>query len=148
MEIEKQIGVIIAEAIDRQGGNKSEIGRKIGYSSQLLGQYARGEKEPKVAFFVQWKSAYNEDLYREIETKVYNLPSVEFNLALLLHGQNEIRAQLQTIHQWDAETYGGGDEAKEREAAEHIGMLYASNLLDYQKKGIRPLLGKQSKVVP
>lgn len=64
---------IIADAIERQGSNKSEIARKIGVSSQLLGQYEKGQKEPKMGFFARWKKEFGEDLYREVETKVYNI---------------------------------------------------------------------------
>jgi len=159
VEAKKEIGKIIADAIVRQGDNRSEIGRQIGFSSQLIGQYERGEKEPKMAFFAQWKKVFKEDLYREIETKVYNLPAadpvyiagdnfVEASLVSLLESQNEIRAQLQTIHRWDAEVYGAGDDAKEAEAVAHIGMLYAESLQAYQKKGIRPLVGRRDKVIP
>lgn len=148
MSTQIEISDIIAQAIERQGGNKSEIGRKIGISSQLLGQYAKGPKKPGLDFFAKWKMEFKEDLYREIETKVYNLPvesnvesgQVEASLASLLAGQNEIRAQIKTIHQWDAQTYAQGDEEKEKQAVEHIGKLYASNLLEYQKKGIGRLV--------
>jgi len=153
---EEKIGKIISQAVERQGGNKSEIGRQIGYSSQLLGQYTRGEKEPKMAFFVQWKRTFGEDLYQEIETKVYEVAAegaterkfLEASLTSLLEGQNEIRAQLKTIHQWDAQVYAQGEQEREKEAVEHIGKLYASNLLEYQKRGIRPLVGKDGITIP
>lgn len=67
---------------------------------------------------------------------------IETSLASLLEGQNEIRAQLQTIHRWDAEIYGGGDDEKEAQARLHIGMLYAESLSAYKKKGIRSVLDR------
>lgn len=74
--------------------------------------------------------------------------SVEASLASLLEGQNEIRAQLQTIHRWDAEVYAAGDDAKEAEAVAHIGMLYAESLQAMKKKGIHPLVDRRDKVIP
>lgn len=74
--------------------------------------------------------------------------SIEASLTSLLEGQNEIRAQIQTIHQWDAEVYAAGDDAKGEEAAAHIGMLYAANLREYQRRGIRPLVGRHDKIFP
>lgn len=152
MSEKEKIAEIITQAIDRHGGKKSEISRKIGISSQLLGQYAHG-KEPGMTFYIRWKREFGEDLFREIETKVYNLPEnstsfnsesfVETSLVSLLEGQNEIRAQIRTIHQWDEQIFAEGDAEKEKQAAEHISKLYAANLLEYQKKGIRPLFASK-----
>lgn len=45
-----------------QHGTQTEVASKIGISSQLLGQYERGERNPKLPFFRKWKEVYNEDL--------------------------------------------------------------------------------------
>lgn len=56
--------------LKEKGGNKSAIGRLIGVSSQLLGQYANGRQVPKRDFFAKWKAAYNEDITNLFETNV------------------------------------------------------------------------------
>lgn len=56
--------------LKEKGGNKSAIGRTIGVSSQLLGQYVSGRQLPKRDFFVKWKAAYGEDISNLFETNV------------------------------------------------------------------------------
>lgn len=71
-----QVKDIIAAAIERHGGNKSEIARKLHISSQLLGQYEAGRQKPKPDFYVKWKKTFGEDLQNEtfvsFETKHYS----------------------------------------------------------------------------
>lgn len=60
-----QVANKIKEKIKDKGGNKSEIGRLLGVSSQLLGQYERGRQKPKPDFYLKWKEVYGEDLLTE-----------------------------------------------------------------------------------
>ncbi len=46
------------------------MSRRLGISSQLLGQYEKGEKNPKGQFFLKWKQVFGEDLLKLIETDV------------------------------------------------------------------------------
>lgn len=58
------------ELIASKGGNKSEIGRKLGISSQLLGQYEQGRQKPKSSFFTKWEKVYGENISHIFETNV------------------------------------------------------------------------------
>lgn len=57
-----QVSEIIKSKIAQRGGNKSEIARQLGVSSQLLGQYERGRHKPKPEFYIKWKEVFGEDL--------------------------------------------------------------------------------------
>ena len=53
-----------------KGNNKSEIARKLGVSSTLIGQYIQGRQKPKWDFFQKWREAYGEDIKQMFETIV------------------------------------------------------------------------------
>lgn len=145
MKKEAKISEIIAEAIVRQGGNKSEIGRKIGVSSQLLGQYEKGQKEPKIGFFARWRKEYGEDLCREIETKVFNLPqkegenvdaaeiksnlkSIKLDLNMVLDQQTIARAEVRAFGQYQVSKDAMGDQGEIVRIMAQIGTLIGANL--------------------
>lgn len=48
------------------------MARAIGISSQLYGQYEKGEKTPGGDFFIKWKAAFGDSLLEGIETTVSN----------------------------------------------------------------------------
>lgn len=50
--------------------SKSAVARKLGISSQLLGQYMSGRQMPKAEFFMKWKLVFGEDLLPAFETYV------------------------------------------------------------------------------
>lgn len=60
------------EKLSEKGGNKSEIGRKLSVSSQLLGQYEKGRQKPKEEFFDKWMQVYKEDIRNIFKTNVSN----------------------------------------------------------------------------
>lgn len=60
-----QVSEIISRKIIDRGGNKSEMARLLGISSQLLGQYANGRHKPKPDFYVKWKEVFGEDFLNE-----------------------------------------------------------------------------------
>lgn len=57
---------MIKKKIGELGGNQSEVARRVGISSQLLGKYVNGS-EPGITFALAWKNAFGENL---IETGV------------------------------------------------------------------------------
>jgi transcriptional regulator with XRE-family HTH domain len=57
---------MIKKKIAELGGNQSEVARRVGISSQLLGKYVNGS-EPGITFALAWKNAFGENL---IETGV------------------------------------------------------------------------------
>jgi phage repressor protein C with HTH and peptisase S24 domain len=65
-----QVSDIIAKEVADRGGNQSEIARKLGISSQLLGQYIAGRHKPKADFYIKWKTVFGEDLLDLIERNV------------------------------------------------------------------------------
>jgi hypothetical protein len=57
--------------VKEKGGNKSEIGRKLGgVSGQLIGQYIAGRQKPKEDFFIKWEKYYHENIRNMFETNV------------------------------------------------------------------------------
>lgn len=52
----------VIKELRQKHGNKSQVAKEIGISSQLLGQYEAGRHEPKVDFFEKWIEVYNEDI--------------------------------------------------------------------------------------
>lgn len=56
----------VIKELRQKHGNKAQVARKIGISSQLLGRYESGVHEPKIDFFEAWEKHYGEDI-REIQ---------------------------------------------------------------------------------
>jgi len=52
----------ILTGIREKHGNKSEVAKMLGIKSQLLGQYEKGSRNPKLGFYKKWKEVFNEDL--------------------------------------------------------------------------------------
>lgn len=52
----------VIKELRRKHGNQSQVAKKIGISSQLLGQYENGRQEPKIGFFEKWLTVFNEDI--------------------------------------------------------------------------------------
>lgn len=52
----------ILAGIRAKHGNQSEVAEKLGISSQLLGQYERGERNPKLGFYKKWEQVFGQDL--------------------------------------------------------------------------------------
>lgn len=144
------ISQIIAQAIERQGSNKSEIARKLGISSQLLGQYEKGPKEPKLAFYVKWWENFKEDLLGEIETKVYNisrnesglqikeiessLASISTDIGRVLTQQTIARAEVRAFGQYQVSKDAMGDKDQILEIMGQIGKLIGANLKASEKE--------------
>lgn len=69
---------VITELIEKHGGVKSKISRKLGlkpngkpiYSPQKLGHYATGKYLPKAPFFKAWKEKIGDDIESLIERNV------------------------------------------------------------------------------
>lgn len=55
---------VIKDLIKKNGGNKSEIARKLGgkISSQRLGMYESGKMKPKQDFVKKWKQVFGDDI--------------------------------------------------------------------------------------
>lgn len=66
----RQLPEILQELVPTKGKNQSDVARKLGISSQLLGHYVRGRRKPGGKFFLQWRKTFGEDLLAMIETKV------------------------------------------------------------------------------
>lgn len=62
-----QLGEKLRSFREKEGYSKSEIARQLGISSQLYGQYEKGDKTPGIGFVGKWKKAFNFDI---TETKV------------------------------------------------------------------------------
>lgn len=65
-----QVSTLITQSRERRGLNKSQAAKKLGISSQLLGQYESASRLPKTGFFLKWKQVFGEDLMKQIETNV------------------------------------------------------------------------------
>ena len=52
----------VIKELRQNHGNKTQVAKKLGISSQLLGQYEQGRQEPKIEFFEKWKNVFGEDL--------------------------------------------------------------------------------------
>lgn len=65
-----QVSETIKAAVEYKGKNAAEVARKLGISSQLLGQYMNGRHKPKPEFYIKWKEVFKEDLMQAIETNV------------------------------------------------------------------------------
>lgn len=58
----KTIADVLTELVPKKGKNKSDVARRLGISSQLLGQYMNGRHEPKLAFYEAWEREFGEKL--------------------------------------------------------------------------------------
>ena len=67
----KTISEILLETRTGKGFNKSEMARKLGISSQLYGQYEKGEIEPKTDFRVKFEELFGVNLIED-EIKLSN----------------------------------------------------------------------------
>lgn len=56
--------------VPKKGKSKSAVAKKLGISSQLLGQYMAGRQQPKPGFYLKWKEVFGDDLLKKIETNV------------------------------------------------------------------------------
>lgn len=65
-----QVSEILKELIPLRGKNSAEVARKLGISSQLLGQYLNERHKPKQDFYNKWKEVYGDDLLSLVETNV------------------------------------------------------------------------------
>src|SRR4051794_20059933 len=65
----KDVSEILREKRRLLGITKSELGRKLNISSQLLGHYESGKSKPKPDFYLKWKSVFGEDLLSEVYSK-------------------------------------------------------------------------------
>lgn len=65
-----QLAELLTRLRENKRLNKSQAADKLGISSQLLGQYERGQKSPKGPFFIKWKATFGEDLLKLVETNV------------------------------------------------------------------------------
>jgi transcriptional regulator with XRE-family HTH domain len=68
-----QVKDILSELVPKKGKSNAEVGRKLGISGQLLGQYINGRQKPKAAFYIKWKRVFGEDLIKLIEGNVSNV---------------------------------------------------------------------------
>lgn len=69
-----QIAKIVKQYVDKRGKSQSEVARRLGISSQLLGQYISGRHKPKADFYTSWKKVFGDDLLKEIEGNVSSDP--------------------------------------------------------------------------
>lgn len=71
-----EIADVLTSLIEKQGGNKSQIARKLGVigdkkmTSQQIGHYASGKYKPKGDFYKKWKEVFGDDLERLVEGNV------------------------------------------------------------------------------
>jgi transcriptional regulator with XRE-family HTH domain len=65
-----QVSDILLQTRSKKGWNKSQMARTIGVSSQLYGQYERGEKVPGGDFFLKWQNVFGVPLGSKSETNV------------------------------------------------------------------------------
>jgi hypothetical protein len=74
---------IITSLIEKKGGNKSFIARKLGIvgkkkiTSQQIGHYASGKYKPKGGFYKRWREVFNEDIESMIEGNVSHETNVQ-----------------------------------------------------------------------
>lgn len=66
----RTIADVLTELVPQKGKNKSEVARRLGISSQLLGQYMNGRHEPKLSFYEAWAREFGEDLKPAAERNV------------------------------------------------------------------------------
>lgn len=52
----------VIKELREKHGNKSQVAKKLGISSQRLGQYEKGRMTPKIGFFEKWKDVFKEDI--------------------------------------------------------------------------------------
>lgn len=52
----------ILPGLREKHGNQSQVARRLGIRSQLLGQYEKGKRNPKADFYKKWKNEFGEDL--------------------------------------------------------------------------------------
>lgn len=97
-----QVVAILNNLVPKRGKSKSEVARKLGISSQLLGQYMDGRQKPKPEFYIKWKDAFKEDLLKLVETNVSDIKEdkVEFEAGapLLKELTKEIKQLKATVH--------------------------------------------------
>jgi transcriptional regulator with XRE-family HTH domain len=60
----------ILPRIRMKHGTQVDVAEKLGIKSQLLGQYEKGKRNPKLAFYQKWKAVFGEDLQALTEANV------------------------------------------------------------------------------
>lgn len=68
------------ELVPKKGKSISEVARRLGISSQLLGQYMKGRHEPKLSFYEAWAREFGEDITSLAERNVSHETSTEENV--------------------------------------------------------------------
>lgn len=93
-----------------------------------------------------YKAAFFSVLERERKAleddKAFFKGLLKSNLELLSGRQLTIQAEIQAIHQWDAQIVSGGDKAKEESALNHILSLVVHNRERLLKESIEPEKGR------
>lgn len=95
MNQEKTIAAILKKLVPEKGDSNAAVGRRLGISGQLLGQYIGGKKKPKADFYIKWKSEFGEDLMKLLETKVSERNNSDDSLLkIIARGQEQIAAAI------------------------------------------------------
>lgn len=97
-----QVVAVLNKLVPKRGKSKSEVARRLGISSQLLGQYMNGRQKPGADFYIRWKNTFKEDLLSLVETNVsiVNEDPVEYEVGTPL-----IKALTKEIKQLKATVY-------------------------------------------
>lgn len=97
-----QVVAVLNNLVPKRGKSKSEVARKLGISSQLLGQYMDGRQKPKADFYVKWKNAFKEDILKLVETNVStvmeDMIEYEVGTPLLKEVMKEIKQLKATVY--------------------------------------------------
>jgi predicted transcriptional regulator len=97
-----QVVAVLGRLVPKKGKSKSEVARKLGISSQLLGQYMDGRQKPKADFYLKWKSVFGEDLMKYVETNVSEVreDAIEYEVGtpLIKELTKEIKQLKATVH--------------------------------------------------
>lgn len=80
----RQLSDILNELVPKKGKSASEVARKLNISSQLLGQYRNGGKNPSWEFLLKWLEVFGENLLEYFETKDSRTQTDEPNMTALL----------------------------------------------------------------
>lgn len=116
--------------------NKSEMGRRLGISSQLYGQYERGERSPGATFFVRWKEAFGEDLTEHIEATV-SLSDVQHKTGQYNRQQVKLGDRKRKIPFYDAPASAGMSETEMTPIHAPSGTIDVGDLLHDSEAAIR-----------
>ncbi|MGN6437232.1 MAG: helix-turn-helix domain-containing protein [Agriterribacter sp.] len=92
---EQNISKIIQTKRLSMGYNKTELARRLGISSQLIGHYESGRSKPKAEFYLKWKNEFGEDLLAHLGDSNVSEISINENIRAVRIAQ---RQELDTFY--------------------------------------------------